>query len=151
MKHLADKLDPRWFVWILLFKVHDQTEGPILERCIHRPYYDSIPSFMYVSPFGPQVICMSRDAYQVMTLSAMGEAETPAGGSVCIRCMGHLLATRLIQALFVVLKEEKGLQSMGGVRDCWGTQYFEVTHETPACRCSHFEAMIKCGASLEMM
>lgn len=25
-------------------------------------------------------------AYQVMTLSAMGEADTPAGGSVCIRC-----------------------------------------------------------------
>lgn len=25
-------------------------------------------------------------AYQVITLSAMGEAETPAGGSVCIRC-----------------------------------------------------------------
>lgn len=27
-----------------------------------------------------------RDRYHVMTLSAMGEAETPAGGSVCIRC-----------------------------------------------------------------
>lgn len=26
------------------------------------------------------------DAYQVITLSAMGDAETPAGGSVCIRC-----------------------------------------------------------------
>lgn len=25
------------------------------------------------------------EAYQVMTLSAMGEAETPAGGSDCIR------------------------------------------------------------------
>ena len=25
-------------------------------------------------------------AYQVMTLSAIGEAETPAGGSVCMRC-----------------------------------------------------------------
>jgi hypothetical protein len=24
-------------------------------------------------------------AYQVITLSAMGEAETPAGGSVCMR------------------------------------------------------------------
>lgn len=24
--------------------------------------------------------------YQVMTLSATGDAETPAGGSVCIRC-----------------------------------------------------------------
>ncbi len=27
------------------------------------------------------------DTYQVMTLSAMGDAETPAGGSVCIRCV----------------------------------------------------------------
>lgn len=27
-----------------------------------------------------------RVAYQVMTLSAIGEADTPAGGSVCIRC-----------------------------------------------------------------
>ena len=71
---------------------------------------------MYVSPFGPQVICMSRDAYQVMTLSAMGEAETPAGGSVCIRCIGHLLATRLIQALFVVLKDEKGLAIYGSTK-----------------------------------
>lgn len=25
-------------------------------------------------------------SYQVMTLSATGEAETPAGGSVCMRC-----------------------------------------------------------------
>jgi len=25
-------------------------------------------------------------AYHVMTLSAIGEAETPAGGSVCMRC-----------------------------------------------------------------
>lgn len=24
--------------------------------------------------------------YQVITLSAIGDAETPAGGSVCIRC-----------------------------------------------------------------
>ena len=102
---------------------------------------------MCVSPFGPQVICMSRDAYQVMTLSAMGEAETPAGGSVCIRCIGQLLATRLIQALFVVLKDEKGLQSMVA-RDCWGTQYFEVTHETSACWCSHFEAVVEFEASL---
>lgn len=25
--------------------------------------------------------------YQVMTLSAMGDADTPAGGSVCMRCL----------------------------------------------------------------
>ena len=27
----------------------------------------------------------SKGRYQVMTLSAIGDAETPAGGSVCIR------------------------------------------------------------------
>lgn len=28
-----------------------------------------------------------RQAYQVITLSAIGDAETPAGGSVCMRCV----------------------------------------------------------------
>lgn len=28
----------------------------------------------------------AKRSYQVMTLSAIGEAETPAGGSDCIRC-----------------------------------------------------------------
>ncbi len=27
-----------------------------------------------------------QGAHQVMTLSGMGDAETPAGGSVCMRC-----------------------------------------------------------------
>ena len=30
--------------------------------------------------------------YHVITLSATGEAETPAGGSVCIRCEQIMLA-----------------------------------------------------------
>jgi hypothetical protein len=30
------------------------------------------------------------ESYQVMTLSAMGEAETPAGGSVCMRCVSPI-------------------------------------------------------------
>ena len=38
-------------------------------------------------------------------------------------------------------------------RNCWGTQYFEVTHETSACWCSHFEATVEFEFefSLEMM
>lgn len=28
-----------------------------------------------------------RVIYHVITLSAIGEADTPAGGSVCIRCL----------------------------------------------------------------
>lgn len=63
---------------------------------------------MYVSPFGPQILCTSRDAYQVMTLSAIGDAETPAGGSVCIRWVEHVLATAPIQMLLVALKDYKG-------------------------------------------
>lgn len=109
MKHLADEFDPWRFVRILLFKVHDQTEGSIFERCIRRSYDHSVPSFMYVSPFGPQILCTSRDAYQVMTLSAIGDAETPAGGSVCIRWIDHLLATALTLMLLVALKDYKGV------------------------------------------
>lgn len=52
-----------------------------------------------------------------MTLSGTGEAETPAGGSVCMRCVwvsncilsgGHLLSSNL-----------------------------EVSHQTTACGCRH--------------
>lgn len=99
VKHLADKFDSRWFVGILLFKVHDQAEGSIFERRIRRSYNHSVPSFMYVSLLGAAV-CTSRDAYQVITLSAMGDAETPAGGSVCIRCVQHLLALARNRLLF---------------------------------------------------
>ena len=34
-------------------------------------------------------------SYQVMTLSAIGDAETPAGGSVCIRCISILVCVTL--------------------------------------------------------
>jgi hypothetical protein len=36
-------------------------------------------------------------AYQVMTLSAIGEAETPAGGSVCMRLKSRI--RRLLAAV----------------------------------------------------
>lgn len=72
---------------------------------------------MYVSPFGPQVICMSRDAYQVMTLSAMGEAETPAGGSVCMRCSGAFVSNKTDRGvLFVVRMDEKGFALYGSTK-----------------------------------
>ncbi len=48
-----------------------------------------------------------------MTLSAIGDAETPAGGSVCIRYVQQMLATALTQDPVVVLKHEKGLRSIG--------------------------------------
>ena len=34
VKHGADKLDTRRFVGILLFKVHDESEGAVFERCV---------------------------------------------------------------------------------------------------------------------
>lgn len=49
-----------------------------------------------------------RDAYQVMTLSAIGDAETPAGGSVCIRYVKSLLATTLSLAKCVIWEDKYG-------------------------------------------
>ena len=34
-------------------------------------------------------------SYQVMTLSAIGDADTPAGGSICIRCTSILVCVTL--------------------------------------------------------
>ena len=83
MKHLADELDSRWLVRVLLLKMHDKAKCSILKRCVRRSDDDSIPeegiSFFSARDFmGRQVV------YQVMTLSAIGDADTPAGGSVCI-------------------------------------------------------------------
>jgi len=36
--------------------------------------------------FSPDLATQEENLYQVITLSATGEAETPAGGSVCMRC-----------------------------------------------------------------
>ena len=81
MKHLANKLDARRFVWVLLLKMHDKPKSPVLEGCIRGTDDDRVPesvSLGYRNTF-------DVEAYQVITLSATGEAETPAGGSVCIR------------------------------------------------------------------
>lgn len=85
MEHLADKFDTGRFVGVLLLKVHDQTKGPIFKGCICRPNDDRVPRDGLLGI--PKRVCRMGDAYQVMTLSAMGEAETPAGGSVCMRCV----------------------------------------------------------------
>ncbi|KAL2005566.1 hypothetical protein VTN00DRAFT_10059 [Thermoascus crustaceus] len=36
-----------------------------------------------------------RRTHHVMTLSATGEAETPAGGSVCMRCVEHEMSAKI--------------------------------------------------------
>lgn len=86
MEHLRDEFDARGLVWVLFFKVHDEAKGAVFKRCIGGTDDDSIPVAMFQSSCASE-----RDepaagkGYQVITLSAMGEAETPAGGSVCIR------------------------------------------------------------------
>lgn len=81
MEHLANELDGRWFIGVLFFEMHHQTEGPIFKWCILWSDNDCIPSrvgqLLYSS--------ISESMYQVITLSATGEADTPAGGSVCMR------------------------------------------------------------------
>jgi len=34
MKHLTNELDGRRFVWVLLFEVHDESEGTVFEGCV---------------------------------------------------------------------------------------------------------------------
>ena len=91
-----------------------------------------------------QAVCTSGDAYQVMTLSAMGDAETPAGGSVCIRYAEHLLVLAQTQAPFVVLEDYHSLSKCRS-RRLIGAQYFEITHKASARRCSHVWTSIRIG------
>ena len=80
MEHLADELDARRLIGVLLFKLHHQTKGAVLERSVGRSDNDGVPAILAQSVRqSPQI------SYHVITLSATGEAETPAGGSVCIR------------------------------------------------------------------
>ncbi len=93
MKHLADEFDAGWLIGVLLLEVHDKSESAIFKRCIRRSDNDGVPfegKIIRVSIFGLSVLGVWRkgDKYHVMTLSAIGEADTPAGGSVCIRCDG---------------------------------------------------------------
>lgn len=43
VEHLADKLDARWLIGVLFFKVHHQAEGTILEGSIGGADNDGIP------------------------------------------------------------------------------------------------------------
>ena len=44
VKHLADELDGRRLVGVLLLEVHHKSEGSIFERGIRRSYYNGIPA-----------------------------------------------------------------------------------------------------------
>lgn len=83
MEHLADELDCGRLIWILLLKMHDQSKGSIFKGSICGADDDSVPVEWTIRGC---FLSVSENTYQVITLSATGEAETPAGGSVCIRC-----------------------------------------------------------------
>lgn len=81
MKHGADKFDSWRLVGILFFKLHHESECSIFEGRICRANDDSVPE---CDQKGSREV--NERADHVITLSAIGEAETPEGGSVCIRC-----------------------------------------------------------------
>lgn len=85
MEHLTDELDAGRFIRILLFEMHHQSEGTILEIGVGGTYDDGVPERRKsISPAACQILLRVL-THQVITLSAMGDADTPAGGSVCIR------------------------------------------------------------------
>lgn len=89
VEHLADKLDLRRLVWVLLFELHNESEGAIFKRSVCRAYDDGVPERV------PQIVSLhvlvlqtgvgNHQTHHVITLSGTGEADTPAGGSVCMR------------------------------------------------------------------
>lgn len=85
MEHLADELDSGRLVRILFLKMHHKSEGAILEWRVGGTNNDGIPYGRVLVSVAIESI-MICEIYQVMTLSGTGEAETPAGGSVCMRC-----------------------------------------------------------------
>ena len=84
MEHLADKLDCRGLVGVLFLKVHNESEGSILEGSIGRSDNNGIPIVKRSATH--RLFSQPGGLYQVITLSATGEADTPVGGSVCMRC-----------------------------------------------------------------
>jgi len=93
MKHLADELDSGRLVRIRLFKVHHEAKGAILEGSVCGSNDDGVPIALVSHDFH---LRRTRGSYQVMTLSATGEAETPAGGSVCIRLKSRMSRRRAV-------------------------------------------------------
>lgn len=85
MEHLADELDQRGFVGVLLLELHDESEGAVLKRRVRGTYNDSVPMSSSVPHSTYPTVSSRGEAYHCITLSATGDADTPAGGSVCIR------------------------------------------------------------------
>lgn len=87
MKHRANEFDSRWFVGILFLELHDESEGTVFKGGVGRANDDSVPVSSLVLATNYSVL----ESDHVMTLSAIGEADTPAGGSVCMRWQNQQL------------------------------------------------------------
>lgn len=91
MKHCADEFDSRWLVGILFLELHDESEGAVFKGGIGRPDDNSVPVRSLVLAINYSVL----ESDHVMTLSAIGEADTPAGGSVCMRWQSQQLSNNI--------------------------------------------------------
>jgi hypothetical protein len=103
MKHLADEFDPRWLVGILFFEVHHKPKGAILKGCVAGSDDDSIPTKSARSASVSRGDSVTA-SYHVMTLSAIGLALTPAGGSVCMRLKSRIKRLRAAVDMVVELR-----------------------------------------------
>src|SRR5579859_5709609 len=102
--HARDEFDLRWFIRIILTKLHHKSERSVFAGSIRRSNDDRIPNTALVpnrirkatdeqsgSLAHESILCHeelgNRDSgsYHIMTFSGTGEALTPAGGSDCIR------------------------------------------------------------------
>ena len=95
VEHGGDEFDAGGLVGVLLFEVHDEAEGAVFEGGVGGADYDCVPGEGSVS--GVCEVCPSEWRglwYQVMTLSAIGLALTPAGGSVCMRLKSRISLLR---------------------------------------------------------
>lgn len=87
MEHLADEFNSGRFVRVLLLEMHDKAKCTVFEGSVHRSDYDGVPAEIHCQQPGMirrGIEAKDKKANHVMTLSLMGEALTPAGGSVCI-------------------------------------------------------------------
>jgi hypothetical protein len=79
----------------------------------------------------------SLQTYHVITLSAIGEADTPAGGSVCMRCLSCISTRRAVRIAKTInnLSFQKEPSHFHGK----GSAHFEITHQAAASGCRHPE------------
>jgi hypothetical protein len=147
VEHVTDELDTRRLIRVCFLKVHDEAERAVFEGCVCRADDDRIPAICqsYVPSFYLPLSMLEEssirgwarrapvsragdkgESYQVMTLSAMGEADTPAGGSVCMRCVSP------VSPSFSAMH-----QSCCMLHIAARVAYLEVAHQTAAGGCRH--------------